>query len=144
MKVKCMKCRSDMPFPFFKCNDCGWETKGRYRKRSELFASRHIKMKGNDPKLKRKFQNAKKGISEEDLIWKASTKGKKEPRVRCKKCHDEMIFPFLECGSCGWIARRELRACSLEFVKIYIMAHPGKEEVLDILWTEENKRLSKK
>ena len=144
MKVRCMKCSSEMLFPFFECKECGWEPKGDFRRKSEKFALYHIKKNGNDPGLIRKLERARKGISEDDMVWNASSNKKGEPKVNCKECHGNMIFPFLECGSCGWIARRRLRTCSREFADRYIKVHPEKEEILRILWNEENRRLSKK
>jgi hypothetical protein len=140
MMVKCRKCKSEMEFPFYDCTKCGWVTRGRYREMADKFALNYIKVNGNDMILRRKLELARKGKFSDKDLWEADTGVGKEPRVRCFKCHGEMIFPYIQCGSCGWIARREMRAMARDFAKKYIEANPEKREELEIIWDEENRR----
>lgn len=142
MIVKCRKCRSEMEFPFYECWKCGWVPSGKYRETADKFALKYIEVNGNDMHLRRKLELARKGNFKKENLWEADEG--KEPRVRCFVCHREMIFPYIQCGSCGWVARKEMRAKARSFAEKYMKAYPGKREELEIIWDEENRRSRKK
>ena len=143
MRVNCRDCFDEMDFPYMKCEKCGWEPKGKYKQMAEKFARRYIKKNGNDPELVEKLERATDGIPAGEE-WRAEKESGREMKVKCYRCGKEIIFPFLECTECGWIARREYRKRAKVLCDMYIDQHKDKEESLSIIWDEENHRLKKK
>lgn len=141
MKVRCRKCKRDMEFPYYVCESCGWETRGKYREISDSFAEKYIRINGNRPELRTKLDLARKGVTEDDLEWDSEGD---EPIVKCPLCSHEMAFPYIECGSCKWVARKKMRGKARDFAEDHISSNPDKEEILRIIWDEENSRLKKK
>ncbi len=144
MKIVCFKCKTEMDFPYMKCNDCGWEPDSKKKEMGEKFARKYIKKNGNDPELTIILENAIKSGNEVEEDWKAGVDPGKDLKVKCHRCNKEIIFPFLECTECGWVARREWRKRAKVLSEMYIEQNEEKEESLRIIWDEENHRLKRK
>lgn len=144
MKIRCYKCRAEMEFPFMECEKCGWEPDGKKRELAENFARRFIKKNGEDHELRMILENAMNGKDELPADWRATNGQEDELKVKCYRCRKEMLFPYIECTECGWIARKKMRRRARELSDMYIEGHKDREDSLRIIWEEENKRLKRK
>jgi len=144
MKIFCYKCKKEMDFPYLKCSDCGWEPDGKKKEMAEKFARKYIKRNGSDPELIIILKNATRTTKEVEKDWRAEVGSEKNLKVKCHRCKKEIIFPFLECTECGWVARREWRKRAKVLSEMYIEQNKEKEESLRIIWDEENHRSKRK
>jgi len=128
---------SRMEFPFFHCQECGWEPEGTLKDRAVKLAEKYIKEHPeNEASLRIELEE---GMGKRHPGKVASMVTSSDMRIPCKKCRSNIMFPFLRCNECGWVPKGDLRKKAIKFAKLYINKHPNQERQLRFILEEEAK-----
>ncbi|MGA1849120.1 MAG: hypothetical protein ACMUHB_07250 [Thermoplasmatota archaeon] len=135
LKIPCKKCMSRMEFPFFYCQECGWEPEGAMKERALKFAEKYIRKHPEDEARLRRVLEEMTGKRRSGEVSRMIAGS--EMKVPCRKCGSNMMFPFMRCDQCVWVPKGDLRKKAIRFSKIYIRQHPDKEGQLRFILEEE-------